>query len=303
MSRHADIVLRTPENTSAARASAFNQTTVNKFFDLLEGEMDRSKFPASRIYNVDETGVTTVPNKLSKVLSSRGKKQVGVITSAERGQLVTVELCMSATGHFIPPLFVFPRVGMKQELLDHAPPGAVAVPHKSGWMQTEIFVDWFKHFLSHTNPSKENPVLLILDGHKTHTLNLEVIYLAREKYVTLLCLPPHCSYRLQPLDVGFMKPVMTFYTQEVEKWLRNHPGRVVTMFQVGELFGNAFMRAATVQTAVNAFKKTGIFPVDRHVFGDSDYAPSMTTDRPLPSSVEVASDPSTSAACHQPSHC
>ena len=140
---------------------------------------------------------------------------------------------MSATGHYIPPFFIFPRVRMKQELLDHAPQGAVAVPHKSGWMQTELFVDWFKHVLSHTSPSKENPVLLILDGHKTHTLNLEVINLARANHVTLLCLPPHCSHRLQPLDVGFMKPVMTFYTQEVEKWMRSHPGRVVTMFQVG----------------------------------------------------------------------
>jgi len=147
--RHPEIVLRTPENTSAARASGFNKTTVFKFFDLLQAETEKSKFPPSRIYNVDETGVTTVPNKPSKVLLFKGKKQVGVIASAERGQLVTVELCMSATGHYIPPLFIFPRVRMKQELLDHAPPGAVAVPHKSGWMQSDIFVDWFKHFVAH----------------------------------------------------------------------------------------------------------------------------------------------------------
>ena len=176
-----------------------------------------------------------MPNKPSKVLSCRGKKQVGVIASAERGQLVTVELCMNAVRHYVPPLFVFPRVSMKQELLDHAPLGSIAVPHKSGWMQSDVFVDWFKHFLYHTNPSKENPVL-ILDGHKTHTLNVEVINLARASHVTLFCLPPHCSHRLQPLDVGFMKPVMTFYTQEVEKWLKRHPGRIVTMFQVDLMF-------------------------------------------------------------------
>lgn len=185
------------------------------------------KFTPDHIYNVDEIGITTVPNKPSKVIATKGKKQVGTSTSSERGQLVTVEICMSAAGHFIPPLFIFPRVRLKAELLNHAPPGSVAVPHKSGWMQSEIFVEWFKHFISHCNPSPERPVLLILDGHKTHTLNLEVINLAREKNIVLLCLPPHCSHRLQPLDVSFMKPLMTFYAQEVQKWLRNHPGRIV----------------------------------------------------------------------------
>jgi hypothetical protein len=97
----------------------------------------------------------------------------------------------------------------------------------------------------------------------------------------LLCLPPHCSHRLQPLDVGFMKPLMTYYAQNVHMWLRNHLGRVVIMFQIGELFGGAYLRAASVQTAVKAFSTTGISPCNRHVFTDDDYAPESTTDRPM----------------------
>ena len=192
---------------------------------------------------------------------------------------MTVELCMSASGNYVPPLFVFPRARMKAELLDHAPPGAVGVPHKSG------FVEWFKHFIAHSNPSVDRPVLLVMGGHKTHTLNLDVINLAREKHVTLLCLPLHCSHRMQPLDVGFMKPVMTFYAQEVQNWLRCHPGRVVTTYQVGELFGAAYLRAATLHTAVKAFEKTGIYPINRNVFGDDDFAPSLTTERTQPTTV------------------
>jgi len=107
MSRHPELAVRTPENTSAARASAFNKVTVSKFFDLLESEIYKRKFTPNRIHNVDETGVSTVPNKPSKILSIKGKKQVGTIASAERGgQLVTVELCVSAAGHYVPPLFV-----------------------------------------------------------------------------------------------------------------------------------------------------------------------------------------------------
>jgi hypothetical protein len=71
-----------------------------------------------------------------------------------------------------------------------------------------------------------------------HTQDLEVITLARENHVDIICLPRHSSHKMQPLD--FMGPLKTFYCQEIEKWLRSHPGRVVTVYQIGELFGSAY---------------------------------------------------------------
>ena len=121
---------------------------------------------------------------------------------------------------------------------------------------------------------------------------MEVIQLARDTGVTLLCLPPHCSHKLQPLDVSFMKPLSTFYDQECEKWLRQHPGRVITMFQLGAIFGSAYMRAATPLVAENGFKHTGIFPVNRDVFAEHEFAPATVTDNA--DTAEVQPSPSES---------
>jgi hypothetical protein len=54
---------------------------------------------------------------------------------------------------------------------------------------------------------------------------------------------------MQPLVKVFMGPLKTFYCQEIEKWFHSHPGRVVTVYQIGELFGNVYKRAATGEIA------------------------------------------------------
>ena len=86
-----------------------------------------------------------------------------------------------------------------------------------GGYKARFFFQWFLHFIKHTKPTKDDPVILVLDGHYSHTRNLEVITLARENHVDIICLPPHSSHKMQPLDKAFMGPLKTFYCQEIEK--------------------------------------------------------------------------------------
>ena len=88
-----------------------------------------------------------------------------------------------------------------------------------------------------------------------------------------MCLPPP--------DVSFMKPLSTYYDQELEKWLRNNPGRIVTTFQITELFGYTYVKAATSQTVANGFRKTGIFPTYRDIFLPHEFAADDPTDMPV----------------------
>lgn len=100
-------------------------------------------------------------SKIPLVIGRKGKRQIAALTAAERGATVTMIACMSASGYFLPPLVIFPRKNMSDQLMKGAPPGSIGVAHPSGWVQTNIFTRWFKVFLEKVNPTQDSPALLI----------------------------------------------------------------------------------------------------------------------------------------------
>lgn len=181
--------------------------------DKYQSVLLKYKFEGQDIYNLDETGIITV-QKTEIVVAACGKKQVGAITSAERGTSVTMCLAVNAIGNCIPPMFVFPRVNYKDYFVRGGPPGCVGVVNKSGWMQGNEFLEFMKHFAKHVKPSVDKNVLVLLDNHKSH-LYMPVIDFCREVGIVLLSFPPHCSHKLHPLDRSVYGPFKKYINQSM----------------------------------------------------------------------------------------
>lgn len=270
MRRHKELTLRTPEQTSLHRVKSFSKENVQYFFINLDAVLTEHPYQAADIWNMDETGFSTVPTKIGKVISVRGSRRVGQISSQERGSMVTMALAVNAEGNSIPPFFLFARKNMQSSFMENSSPGAVGFANGSGWMQQTEFVEYIKFFIDKTKASKQTPKLLLLDNHTSH-LSVEALDIAAENGVTMLTFPPHCSHRLQPLDVSVFGPVKAYYKSQCNAWQKNHAGKALEIRHIPELVRSTLDLALTPRNIKAGFLATGICPYNPDIFADSDF--------------------------------
>ena len=263
------ISLRNPQGVALNRVYGLNKEAVTKYLNNLENLLNEHKFEPHQIYNCDETGITTV-HKPAKVVAPTEKNCVSSMTSGVKGITATVLCASNATGHFVPPIMIFKRKNKKASLTDHAPPGTIQGCSENGWVKTELLLEYIKHFVKDVKCSTAKPIL-IFDGHKSRTKSLECIDYVRENELFLLSLPPLTTHKLQPLDRAVFKLLKAFFNNVCQKWMKNHPGKMIQTENLGELFKDAYIKSATLENAVSSLRTSGIIPFSPNIIPEQEY--------------------------------
>ena len=257
------LTLRSGSKLSYRRALASSPETINSYFDILEETILKNNLQNSPmfIYNCDETGFP-LEHKPCKVIGIRGQRDLPSITSGDKTQITVLSAC-SASGNLLPPMIIFDRKRLKSAHMVGEIPGTVYASSAKGWIDSEIFLDWFvNHFLLHIPPHR--PILLLVDGHSSH-YHPDVIRKATENHIILFCLPPHTTHLCQPLDRSCFSPLKAAYNQHCQEFLSSNPGQVINRFNFTQIFSRAWTQAMTPANIIMGFRATGVYPLNRYV--------------------------------------
>jgi hypothetical protein len=106
-------------------------------------------------------------------------------------------------------------------------------------------------------------VLLILDGHESHK-SLAFQDLCKENKIVTLCMPPHSSHILQPLDVVCLAPLKRAYSKEIRVLALDYIGRIDKKAFIAT-FAKVFKKAFSKANILSSFRATGLVPNDLSV--------------------------------------
>jgi hypothetical protein len=154
---------------------------------------------------------------------------------------------------------------------------------ENGWTDNETGLDWLKHFDRATTNRSTGPYhLLILDGHGSHRLADFQIYCEGNSIITL-CMPPHSSQLLQPLDVSCFGPLKRAYGREIEKLIRRSITHI-TKTDFFLAFYVAFQATITEKISREVLEEPGLLPSTQNMSSQSlmcNYGPQRLPGKPL----------------------
>jgi hypothetical protein len=243
------------------RAQCEDPTTIRNWFRLVENTIAKYGIRSDDIWNFDETGfIMGVISSGTVVTSSERRGNPKSVQPGNR-EWVTVIQAINAEGRAIDPYMVVAgQYHLANWYRDSNLPGTWAIATTAnGWTDNQTGLDWLKHFNQCTTDRSVGPYrLLILDGHESHQSADFQIYCEVNNIITL-CMPPHSSHLLQPLDVGCFGPLKKAYGREIERLIR----RSITHVSKTEFFPAfyaAFQKTITKSNIKGGFRGAGLAP-------------------------------------------
>ncbi|KAK9737932.1 DDE superfamily endonuclease [Popillia japonica] len=226
---------------SKSRA-AVSEEGIRNWFVELKKYIDKEKLNdaievATRIFNCDEIGMNFCP-KEGKLLGPRNYKNFYEIASGPEKENITVLCNCSAVGITVPPLIVLPYKRIPRDVGLSIPDNYFVGRSDSGWMVSETFFEYISNCFSVWLKSNniKLPVILVLDGHKSH-VNLGTVRFCSENGIVLYCPYSTSTHIMQPCDVAILKPLKSAWKKVVEYKHENQ--KYITKLSFAPLFKKA----------------------------------------------------------------
>jgi hypothetical protein len=263
ISSHPDLDPRLTRSLDSQRAKNEDPKVITKWFNRVAAIRIQYGITDDDTFNFDETGFAmgiAIPGA-SKAVTTASVGRATAIQPGDRKWSTAIE-CMNALGWTIPPFIILEgRVHLStwyKENPDIPSNWTIAVSD-NGWTTDELGMEFIRHFDRWTrNRVVGKYRLLILDGHGSHATPEFDAYCTENKIITL-CMPPHTSHLLQPLDVACFSPLKQAYSRLVQDLARQGIFQVDKADFLG-MYCQARTTVFTPQTIASGFRATGLIP-------------------------------------------
>ena len=208
-----------------------------------------------RIFNADEIGF---PSSLKD-----GKVRTEIVYPVcARGTIqITVLACFNATGNYVPPLIIYPGKRFCDRIICEFEE-AIYGHTSSGWMDSDLFVSFLRHFNEFVvDQAIPKPVLLLVDSNSAR-MSLEAARFCSKNNIILYCLLENAFHILHPCNLGFFSPMKAAWKSEVKNWQLANIGSSLTKGEFLGVFKKAWAKVAKMENALHGFQKCGLFPLN-----------------------------------------
>ena len=261
--RRPELRMRFSRKYDYQRAQCEDPKLIREWFALVRNTQAKYGILDDDMYNFDETGfMMGIIFAGMVVTTSEGRNKAKLAQPGNR-EWATVIQGVNALGWAIPPFII---LAAQYHLANwykecNLPGDWVITTTDNGWTTNRVGLDWIKHFDQHTAPrTKGTYRLLILDGHESHHSTEFELYCQNHNIITL-CMPPHSSHLLQPLDVGCFGPLKQLYGSQIEHLMRAHITHV-SKLEFLCAFREAFFASITDKNVQGGFAGAGLVPYD-----------------------------------------
>jgi hypothetical protein len=240
------------------RVLCSNPAVISPWFNLVRNVKAKYGILNEDTYNFDETGFQMGVGGSVKVVTASEKRLKPIGVQPGDREWATLIAGINAMGWSIPPFFIFKAKNHDQAWYHNPPDWRIGVS-KNSWTTNKLGLAWLQHFIHHTEArTVGSHQLLILNGHKSHR-SLAFQDLCEQNKIITLCMPPHTSHILQPLDVGCFAPLKQAYKEEI---------RVLANCFINHINKKAFLdayrkvheRTFSSNNIRSSFRATGLVP-------------------------------------------
>ena len=226
---------------------------VIEYYSILRDNLFNHKIKQSKIYNLDETPCPIVKIPHYSIWHKSVKE--AHVTHSDNRMVLTMMACIASNGTPMPPLVIFKGKTIDFNYLTNAM-DILCATNDNAYMTQELFRSCGLQFEKCSKPTKESPVLLIMDNFIGH-LDWETLAYFNKRFIFVVGLAPHTSDLTQPLDLSVFASFKAAYRKNYALLLKK---RVTKIHQrdFTDIMATAYKQSFTSNNISPGFQRGGI---------------------------------------------